>query len=176
MKDSIKALGIDYGDARIGLAISDDLGMMAHPVETVATEDPNTLPEARIAEVVTERKANLIVIGMPFRMDGSEGDATEKVRKFIVRLKTVLPEGTPIEEIDERLSTVEAHRQLQASGRKAKDTKGVIDQVAATVILQDWLDNREDTEDDDDGFRAGMLDGDDDWLGFGGDDDDDDIF
>jgi len=177
MKDTIKALGIDYGDARIGVAISDDLGMMAHPVETIANDDPKNRPEDRIADLVAERKVDMVVIGMPFRMDGSEGDATAKVRNFIEKLQAVLPDGVEIEEIDERLSTVEAQSQLKASGRKAKDSKQVIDQVAATVILQDWLDNREDSSDDDDDFRAGMLgDDDDDWLGFGDDDDDDNYF
>lgn len=139
---SIKALGIDYGDARIGVAASDDLGMMAHPVETIDARDNRIRPTARIAEIATERKVTHVVVGMPLRMDGSEGTAAEKVRKFIAALKKDLPENLVVEEIDERLSTVEAQRQLHLSGKNTKKSKPVIDQAAAVVILQDWLDNR----------------------------------
>jgi len=139
---TIKALGIDYGDARIGVAVSDDLGMMAHPVETVAARDPLKSPTARIAEIATERKVTHVVIGMPLRMNGSEGTAAEKVRKFITALRRDLPAGLVIEEVDERLSTIEAQRQLHLSGKNTKKSKSVIDQAAAVVILQDWLDTR----------------------------------
>ncbi len=139
---SIKALGIDYGEARIGVAVSDDLGMMAHPVETIAARDPAMSPTARIAQIASERKVTHVVIGMPLRMDGSEGTAAEKVRKFIAALRNDLPAELPIEEVDERLSTVEAQRQLHLSGKNTKKSKSVIDQAAAVVILQDWLDTR----------------------------------
>lgn len=137
-----KALGIDYGDARIGVAVSDDLGMMAHPVETVAARDPVKSPTARIAEIASERRVTHVVIGMPLRMDGSEGTAAKKVRKFITALRRDLPAELIIEEVDERLSTVEAQRQLHLSGKNTKKSKSVIDQAAAVVILQDWLDTR----------------------------------
>lgn len=139
---TIKALGIDYGDARIGVAVSDDLGMMAHPVETVAARDPGKSPTARIAQIAIERKVTHVVVGMPLRMDGSEGTAAEKVRKFIAALRRDLPADLVIEEVDERLSTVEAQRQLHLSGKNTKKSKSVIDQAAAVVILQDWLDTR----------------------------------
>lgn len=139
---TIKALGIDYGDARIGVAVSDDLGMMAHPVETVAARDPLKSATARIAEIANERKVTHVIVGMPLRMDGSEGTAAEKVRKFIMALRRDLPAEHLIEEVDERLSTVEAQRQLHLSGKSTKKSKSVIDQAAAVVILQDWLDTR----------------------------------
>ena len=138
----MKALGIDYGEARIGVAVTDDLGMMAHPVETVSNKDPNRPATERIAEIATERKVTHLIIGLPLRMDGSEGTAAEKVRKFVEKLRPALAPSIVIEEVDERLSTVEAQRQLHASGKTAKSSKPVIDQAAAVVILQDWLDAR----------------------------------
>lgn len=137
----IRALGIDHGEARIGLAISDDLGMLAHPLETVhLKETPD--PLARIAAVVRERAIDTIVIGLPLRMDGTEGTATGKVRAFIGKLQPLLPEDTVVITLDERLSTVVAQEHLHASGRNVKQGRPVIDQAAACVILQDYLDSR----------------------------------
>lgn len=136
-----RILGIDYGEARIGLAASDELGMLAHPVETVhRRETPDYLE--RIAEVVKERRATGVVVGMPLRLDGTRGTAVEKVEKFIAALRTRLPENVRIETADERLSTVEAQRKLHEAGRTIKNSRNVIDQMAAVVILQDYLDEK----------------------------------
>ncbi len=135
-----RLLAIDHGDARIGLALSDDLGMFAHPLETiwVAKQDPI----ARIVEVVIQHKIATIVLGMPFRMDGTEGTAVAKVRDFAEQLQEKLGEGVTFVEVDERLSTKTAQEQLHSSGRKVKDSRAVIDQAAAAVILQDYLDSQ----------------------------------
>jgi len=131
-------LGIDHGDARIGLAISDDLGMFAHPLETVSARDIEAAKK-RIAEIVAGKKIGRVVVGLPRNMDGSYGPAAEKVRAFANELKArIVP--CEVEFVDERLTSVAAQKALHASGRSAKQSKGVLDQVAAQMILQTWLD------------------------------------
>ena len=134
-----RALGIDHGDARIGLAISDELGMLAHPLETIAVKDtPDTA--ARIAQVVAERGIGNIIIGLPKNMDGTTGPAAEKVRAFAEKLRALV--NCPVRLWDERLTTVAAQRSLHEAGRNAKQSRAVIDQVAAQLILQGWLDSQ----------------------------------
>lgn len=130
-------LGVDVGDARVGLAISDDLGMLAHPLETipVATQDPLD----RIARLVAERSISHVVVGMPRNMDGSFGPAAEKSRAFIASLRERI--ACPVVSWDERLTTVSAQRALREAGRKAKDQRSVVDQAAAQIILQGWMDS-----------------------------------
>lgn len=131
-----KALGIDLGDARVGVAVSDDLGMLAHPLETISVK--STPVRKRVLALATERGVGTIVVGMPRNMNGSLGPASEKAKAFIEELRR---ETTiPVVSWDERLSTVSAQRALQEAGRNAKNQRAVIDQVAAQIILQSWLD------------------------------------
>ncbi len=134
-----RMMGIDYGEARIGLALSDALGMLAHPLETVPGQDKKAAV-ARIADLVKEREVGTVVLGLPLRMDGSEGTAVERVRKFAALLRPLLPESVPIVEVDERLSTVSAMEKMHAAGRNEKNSRRQIDQAAAMEILQDYLD------------------------------------
>lgn len=129
-------LAIDHGDARIGLAATDLLGIAAHPVETIHRHA--TDPLERIAAVVAERQVKHILLGLPLRLDGSEGPSAQKVRAFGDQLAAVLPD-VPLEYVDERLSTVAASEKLRQAGRPAKRQKDVIDQAAALEILNDWL-------------------------------------
>ena len=140
-----RLLGIDYGEARIGVAGSDEIGLMAHPVETVHVRQVAD-PLARLAEICERRRAELVVVGMPYRMDGTAGSAAEKVERFIKRLRRVLPEGVGIVAYDERLTTVEAQAQLHAAGRTVKNSRDVIDQAAAVVILQHYMDAHPDPD------------------------------
>jgi len=130
------ALGIDYGDARIGIAATDEFGILAHPVETI--ERRKTEPLARIAEIARERNTRTLVVGLPLRLDGSEGDAAEKVRKFATKLAEVLPE-IPMQFIDESFTTIDAAEKLHAAGKNAKRQKPIIDQAAAVEILRAWM-------------------------------------
>jgi putative Holliday junction resolvase len=134
-----KALGIDLGDARVGVAISDDLGMLAHPLETIPVKSTPVLK--RVLALARERSATTIVVGMPRNMNGSLGPAAEKAKAFIEELRR----ETSIRVVawDERLSTVSAQRALQEAGRNTKKQRAVIDQVAAQIILQSWLDSQE---------------------------------
>ena len=135
----MKALALDFGEARIGVARSDDLGLMAHPVETVASQ-PRPIALARIAHLAAASRCQMLVIGLPVREDGTEGTAAAKVRKFAETLSKVLPENFPIHFHDEYRSTSEAKSQLQAAGRKERSHRPIIDQAAAVVILQEFLD------------------------------------
>jgi putative Holliday junction resolvase len=133
-----RALGIDFGRARIGLAISDELGMLAHPLETVPMDRDAT---TRIATIVRERNVDCVVAGVPKTMSGQLGPAANEALAFIEKLRAVV--GCKIISWDERLTTVAAHRALQDAGKKAHQTRGYVDQVAAQMILQGYLDQQQ---------------------------------
>ncbi|MFN0130819.1 MAG: Holliday junction resolvase RuvX [Verrucomicrobiales bacterium] len=132
----MRILGIDHGTVRVGLALSDELGALAHPLEVVP--EPQALK--RIGEVVRERGVTAVVLGLPLRLDGTEGPAAERVRRFLASLRRRLPSGVPVHLRDESFSTVTAADRLRAAGRNAKRQKPVIDRAAAAVILQEYLD------------------------------------
>lgn len=134
-----RAIGIDFGEARIGVAISDELGMLAHPVETIVVKETPD-PLARVAQLARDRDAGHIIIGLPKNMDGTAGAAAEKVRAFAEKLRGQV--ACPVRLWDERLTTVAAQRALHEAGRNAKQSRKVIDQVAAQIILQGWLDSQ----------------------------------
>lgn len=129
-------LAIDYGDARIGLAATDPLGIAAHPVETIHRRD--TDPLARIAAIIVERKIRRILLGLPLHLDGREGRSAEKVRAFGRELTAHVPD-IPLEYVDERLTTAAAAEKLRQAGRPAKRQRDIIDQAAAVEILNDWM-------------------------------------
>ena len=129
-------LAIDHGDARIGVAATDPLGIAAHPVETIHCRTSD--PIERIAEIVAARGVRLILLGLPLHLDGSEGRSAAKVRAFGEMLIARIP-GIPLEFADERLTTAAAAEKLRQSGRSAKRQKHIIDQAAALEILNDWL-------------------------------------
>jgi len=130
------ALGIDHGDARIGIAATDDFGILAHPVETI--DCAKTDPIERIAELARIRGVHTLVVGLPVRMDGSEGDSAAKVRAFADQLRARIPD-IPLVFVDETLSTSSAAAKLREAGRNARKQKSVIDQAAAVEILNYWM-------------------------------------
>ncbi len=136
--ESRRVLGIDPGEARVGVALSDDLGMLAHPLETIDASRHD--PCERIAELAAQRQARAIIVGVPRNMDGSFGPAAEKARALIERLRQHV--ACQVIPWDERLTTVSAQRALRNAGRKAKDQRSVIDQVAAQILLQSWIDSQ----------------------------------
>lgn len=129
-------LGIDHGEARIGLAITDPVGIMAHPLETIQVK--TTDPIERIIALVSTRQVKQLVLGLPLRMDGSEGTAAEKIRAFGRELAEKI--GLPLHYMDESLTTVAAAEKLHQAGKNAKKQKSIIDQAAAVEILTNWLD------------------------------------
>ena len=133
----MRCLGIDFGSSRIGIAISDDLGMLAHPLETIPN---NSEFLSRLQKIVLEKGVSRIVVGIPRNMDGSYGPSAEKAKLFLSQLKSEFP-GVQLIAWDERLTTVEAQRLLHAAGRDVKKSRPIIDQVAAQVLLQSYLDS-----------------------------------
>jgi len=130
-------LVLDFGRARIGVAISDELQLLAHPVETILANERAT---SRVVELVRERNVEHVVVGIPKRMNGQIGTAATEALEFVEKLRAVLP--CPVVTWDERLTTVAAHRALRDAGKKTRHTRGYIDQVAAQMILQSYLDSR----------------------------------
>lgn len=129
-------IGLDYGAARIGMAVSDELGVAAHPLPTVSRDGQEL--EA-IAKVLEERSASRIVVGLPLQMDGAEGIQARKVRSFVKELKRRLP-GLDVVLVDERLTTAQAHRALSEMGAKMRTRRREVDRMAAQIILQRYLD------------------------------------
>ena len=128
-------LGIDPGDARIGVSRSDPSGMLATPVETVRRGKGDL---ARIAQILAEENAVEVVVGLPRSLSGREGPAAVKVREFAHELaRRVAP--VPVRLCDERLTTVSAEAMLRDRGRKGAKRRAVVDQAAAVVILQQAL-------------------------------------
>jgi putative Holliday junction resolvase len=134
------ALGIDHGDARIGLAATDAFGILAHPVETVDNTHGEDRALTRIAAVAAMRGIRTLVVGLPIRLDGTEGTAAAKVRAFTVRLREKIP-AIPLVFVDECLTTAAATEKLRQAGRKTRDHRKIIDQAAAVEILNNWMGN-----------------------------------
>ncbi len=133
-----RVLGIDVGTVRVGLAVSDETCTLASPVATIPNNSRTMW--ARIAREMEDRDVDRVVIGLPRRLDGSEGDASEHARQFAADLAERT--GSPIELWDERFTTTIAERSLIESGVRRKRRREVIDAVAAAVLLQSWLDAR----------------------------------
>jgi putative holliday junction resolvase len=132
----MRTLGVDHGTVRVGLALSDELGMLATPLETV--ENPKTL--ARIQALITEKNISKIVVGLPRNMDGSYGPKAEEVRKFAEHLKQKV--NLPVVLWDERLTTRSVERMLIEADVSRQKRKDVIDKLAAQQILQSYLDSQ----------------------------------
>jgi putative Holliday junction resolvase len=132
-------LGVDVGEARVGLAVCDRDGLVASPVETLRRDVSHGSDLARIAAEVTERDVIEVVVGLPRSLSGREGAAARAARDYARQIaRQVSP--VPVRLVDERLSTVSAHRALHEAGLKGRKHRGVVDQVAAVMVLQTALD------------------------------------
>ncbi len=129
-------LGIDFGTRRIGLAVSDPDGKLALPAGTLERRDVARDLEA-LRQVIEERGVERIVVGLPIHMDGRVGPEAQAARAFAETLGQEV--GLPVETFDERWTTQEAERALRETGRRGKKKKGVVDSVAATLLLRAWL-------------------------------------
>ena len=130
-------LGIDFGERRIGVAVSDELGVAARPLPVIERTS-RAQDVARIGEIASHRKAHMIVIGLPLNMDGSAGPAARRAQRFAGLLRREL--GMQVDVWDERLTTAEAERALIAAGERRARRREVRDGVAAALILQSYLD------------------------------------
>jgi putative Holliday junction resolvase len=134
--ESGRVLGLDLGDARIGVAISDDGRRMAVPLGTVRTGAPQDVKA--IADLVAEHDVTLVVVGNPLLLSGQSGERAHLAESFADALRSILPVEVLLQ--DERLSTAEAERALREAGASGRDRRRTVDRSAATVILQAWLD------------------------------------
>jgi putative holliday junction resolvase len=135
----ISAIGLDVGSKRIGVAGCDGTGMMATGLFTLERSSFAQDVEM-LRELVISREATLLVVGLPYTLDGELGKQAQRVQKFANRLGRAL--NLPIEYADERLTSVAAEEMMMASGRSPCDHKGEVDRRAAAIILQQWLDQR----------------------------------
>jgi len=141
MTSSVRVLGVDPGTVRVGLALSDPDGRVATPRRTLeprGSEDAVRL----VAEVVREEEVACVVVGLPLRLDGGESTASRRARRFADQVREAC--GVPVELWDERLTTAAAQRALREAGVGGRRGRQVVDRVAATVLLQSYLDARGD--------------------------------
>ncbi len=133
------ALGVDLGHARTGLAVSDKSGFLASSLCVITEYNDEKLIQ-KIADKVRETKAEIIVVGLPRNMDGSEGESAQRARELAERLSELT--GVPYHMQDERGTTITAHNYLSAGNVYGKKRKQKVDAVAASIILQDYLDSQ----------------------------------
>ena len=134
----MRVLGIDYGDSRIGVAITDELRITAQGLETIFHNNNDKIALKRIEELVNEYKINTIVIGIPYNLDGSGSQRIEVTEKFIHKLKCRLGKIN-IERIDERLTTVQAHKTMNLLNIDKKKKRNIVDTISAVYILETYI-------------------------------------
>lgn len=136
----MRIMGIDYGDSRIGIAVSDPFGWTAQGEETIKWYGDLNKPVERICQLVDKYSIEKIVVGFPKNMNGTIGPRGEKTLEFIEILSNKI--NKEVIKWDERLTTVAAHRAMHEMGIKTSKKKGVVDQIAAVYILQGYLDSK----------------------------------
>jgi putative Holliday junction resolvase len=138
-------MGIDYGDSRIGIAVSDPFGWTAQGIETISNQGKATKAIERIVKLITDYGVEKIVVGFPRNMNGSVGPRGEKTIEFISlldgKISKELKKQIEIIKWDERLTTIAANRTMHEMGTKTSKKKGLVDQIAASFILQGYLDS-----------------------------------
>lgn len=136
----MRALGLDLGSVRIGVAVSDDAGRVATPIEVIRRSRSRDVDHRAIAALADEWEVGIIVVGLPLSLDGSVGKAAKQALAEADRIGVVTKR--PVATYDERLTTVSAHQVLREQGVAGPDRKELVDMVAAAVLLQSWLDGR----------------------------------
>jgi putative Holliday junction resolvase len=133
----VRILALDHGTKRVGVALSDELGMIAQPLEFIAAE-PFDQFARRLQEILRDKPCGQILVGLPRNMDGTYGPAAEKVREFIAKLKEIIP--VPVRSWDERLTSAQANRVLLQGNVRREQRKEKVDAIAAAILLQSFLD------------------------------------
>ena len=144
-------MALDYGERRIGVAVSDRLGVAAHALGTIE-RTPDEADLDAIAEMVRQKEVDLIVVGLPINMDGSIGRQVHKVRGFMKLLKRRLP-AVRVDTVDERLSTAEAERCLAQMGASMRRRKENVDRMAAQILLRRYLERQAHASSNDEELR-----------------------
>ena len=139
--NNMRILGIDYGDARVGVAITDELCITDQGLETIFHNNNDKIALKRIEEIVNQYKINTIVIGIPYNLDGSGSQRIDVTEKFIHKLKCRLGKIN-IERIDERLTTVQAHKTMNLLNINKKRKKDIVDTISAVYILETYINKK----------------------------------
>ena len=134
----MRILGIDYGDIRVGIAITDELKITAQGLETIRHNGNDKAVLARLDEIMNLYEISTIVVGLPLNMDGTKTQRVEKTEKFIHKLKCKY-NNIKIETVDERLTTVQAHKTMNELGIKSKNKKNLVDTISAVYILETYI-------------------------------------
>ena len=134
----MRILGIDYGDSRVGVAVTDPLGITAQGLETISHKGNDKILLKRLDEIMEQYEISTIVVGMPYNMNGSSSDRVEVTNKFIHKLKCKYNK-IKIETIDERLTTVEAHRTMNDLNINPKNKRNLVDTISAVYILEMYM-------------------------------------
>ena len=134
----MRSLGIDYGDARVGIAISDELNITAQGLETIHHKGNDKIVLKRLEEITKAYEISTFVIGMPLNMNGTEGERVEITKKFIHKIKCKF-NNISIVTIDERLTTVEAHKTMNFLNIANKNKRNIVDTISAVYILETYM-------------------------------------
>lgn len=137
----MRILGIDYGDARVGTAITDELGITAQGLETINHNGNDKVVLEKIEELTQKYQISTIVIGMPINMNGTKTERVEKTQKFIHKLKCKFNK-IKIQTVDERLTTVQAHKTMNDLGIKPKNKRKIVDTISAVYILETYMNSK----------------------------------
>lgn len=135
----MRAAAVDYGTVRVGLAVGDELGLLAHPRPFLDGRDPERVVR-ELAELAEQESIGVFLVGLPKTLDGREGVAARRARRFARRLAAATTARVVL--VDERLSTTEAAQRLREQGLDSRAQRERIDSAAAAVLLQSWLDRR----------------------------------
>ena len=137
----MRVLGLDYGDSRVGIAITDPLGITAQGLETIDYQGKDKILLKRLDEIIANYEVDTIVLGMPLNLKGEETVRAEVTRAFLHKLKCKYPK-LKIELIDERLTSVQAHKTMNDLGIKNRMKKNIVDTLAATYILETYINSK----------------------------------
>lgn len=134
----MRTMGIDYGDSRVGIALTDPLGITAQGLETIHHNGNDKIVLKRLEEIINEKEVDTIAIGMPYKLNGDEADRVEITKKFIQKLKCKFNKAK-IETVDERLTTVAAHKTMNFLDVKNKNKRNIVDTLSAVYILEMYM-------------------------------------
>lgn len=141
MKNNMRTMSIDYGDARVGIAITDALGITAQGLETIQRNGSDKIVLKRLEEIIEEYKVGTIVVGMPYNLKGEKTVRAEKTESFIHKLKCKF-NTINIETVDERLTTVEAHKTMNALNINKHKKRDIVDTISAVYILENFINKK----------------------------------
>ncbi len=144
---SMRKLGIDYGDARVGVAITDELGITVQGLETIHHKGNDKIVLKRLEEICNQYEIDTIVIGLPINMNGTSSERVEVTEKFIHKLKCKFNK-IKIEKVDERLTTVAAHRTMNYLNIDKHEKKNIVDTISAVYILETYMNKLKNSKDD----------------------------